>query len=79
VTVEELFAILDVGRRELEPRTGRIRKQNHGHMKMFIPIGTEGLLDYSRHLCLFRVDGEYRKWVGEAEDIEFGQAMGSND
>jgi hypothetical protein len=79
MTTEESFTILDVGHRKLEPRTGRIWKQTDGHIKMLIPIGIESLFDYARCVCLFRVNDDDRDWVGKAEDIEFGQAIGSNN
>jgi hypothetical protein len=46
---------------------------------VLIPIGIESLLDYARCVCLFRVDDDDREWVGKAEDIEFGQAIGRNN
>ena len=48
---------------------------------MLIPIGIESLLDYGRCVCLFRVrvDGDDGEWVRKAEDIEFGQAIRSNN
>ena len=53
--------------------------KNHIHIKILIPIGIESLFDYARYVCLFRIDDDDRIWVGKAEDIEFGQAMGSNN
>jgi hypothetical protein len=46
---------------------------------MLIPIGIESPLDYARCVCLFRVDHDDCEWVGKSEDIEFGQAIGSNN
>jgi len=54
-------------------------KQNHGHIKMLIPIGMKSLLDYTRCVRLFRVDDDDREWVGKAGVIGFGQAIGSNN
>ena len=48
-------------------------------MKILIPIGIESLFDYARCVCWFRVNDNDRKWVGKAEVIEFGQAMGCNN
>jgi hypothetical protein len=53
--------------------------KNHRHIKMLIPIGSESLFYYARYMCLFRVDDDDRVWVGKVEDIEFGQAMGSDN
>ena len=76
--MEESFTILDVGNRKLEAMI-HIQQQNDGHIKMLIPMGIEGLLDYARFVCLFRVDGDECEWVRKSEDIEFGQAIGSNN
>jgi hypothetical protein len=46
---------------------------------MLIPIGIESLFDYARCVCLFRVDYDDCERVGKAGDIEFGQAIGSNN
>ena len=46
---------------------------------MFIPIGIESLRDYARCVYLFRVDDNDHEWVGKAEDIGFGQAIGGNN
>jgi hypothetical protein len=46
---------------------------------VFIPIGIESLLNYTRCVCLFRVDSDDCERVGKAEDITFGQAIGRND
>jgi len=49
--MEEPVTILDVARRKLEPRTGRIWKQNDGHIKMLIPIGIESFWLCSLCVC----------------------------
>jgi hypothetical protein len=54
-------------------------KQNYVHIKMFIPTGIESLFDYTRCVYLVRVDDNDREWVGKAEDIMFGQTIGSNN
>jgi hypothetical protein len=46
---------------------------------MLIPIGIQSLFDHARCVCLFGVDGDDREWVGKSENIEFGQAIGSNN
>ena len=47
---------------------------------MLVPVGTDSLFGYARCMYLFRrVDADDSEWVGEAEDIEFGQVSGSNN
>ena len=76
--MEESFTTLTVGNRELEVMI-RIQEQKDGQVKVLIPMGIKSLLDYARCVCLFRVDGDDREWVGKSEDIEFGQAISRNN
>jgi hypothetical protein len=77
---EEPFTVLKVSNRNPEAMMRiHIQEQNDGHIKVLIPMRVESLLDYARCVCLFRADGDDCEWVRKCEDIEFGQAIGSNN
>ena len=42
-------------------------------------MGMESLFDYTRCVCLSRVDDDDREGVWKAVDIKIGQAIGSNN
>jgi hypothetical protein len=76
ITEESLTALYTSERRcQIEKR----RVFRDEHVKAFVPVGVEGLLDGRGRHRLVAVDSYDGERVGQAEDIAPGQPVGSDD
>jgi hypothetical protein len=49
------------------------------HIETFIPVRIQCLLEHTRRVCLFCVNGNYCKRIWETKNLSLGEAIGSND
>lgn len=53
--------------------------KQHLHIKVFVPVGVQSLLDHTGGVCLLGIDGDDCERVREAKHITFREPIGSDN
>lgn len=60
-------------------KIGRGHDVMGSHIKTLVPIRVQSFLDNAGSMCLLSIDGDYREWVRETENVSFRKTIGRND